>query len=568
MRVVLVWQADPAAAYAWVPPSGPGDAVVSFDALAAQELDECGARNFDDLIGWEQRSAAQHHVARLVACLRDDEALATRGFDGHALGPFVEFRARAEFAHVLRGFSAGLALGGAARSLVEDPALPAAVGLGARAALGLDVEHARYLPDVPAVKPEPLKRLGANAAMRTLAAATPVRNVRVAAVLNARVAPAITALPRAQLRAAGLGAMPFPGLDYGNSARLAARLRIPFLATLDPVRTRRATCPELGAGPAFPGEDPRLATALRRVTRGLVEVSWPRLVEAAYAVRGLRRARDLRALVLPTTAVGASRLLMDWAHRRGIAVASVQHGVYGFREHDGGDSRADVLFAWSERVGEQALAWPQPRPRIVAVGVPGMACPPARPPAHGPPRRVLVATTGRPIESALGTTSFHEQFIAVIAPGLRTLMHAGVRVELRLHPLEDRLVYRRILAGLSLDVPFAAAEPLPDAIRRAELLVAAPSSVAFEAGVLGAPVLVWTGGTPLAIRQEHLLAPLSLDLPGMFGDAAQFQTLTRGLVAEGAPTLAMGRALAAQLGSYARPFDAGRFGQGLVELAG
>ena len=52
--------------------------------------------------------------------------------------------------------------------------------------------------------------------------------------------------------------------------------------------------------------------------------------------------------------------------------------------------------------------------------------------------------------------------------------------ELRLHPLEDRLVYRRILAGLF---------------------------------------------TPLTIRQE-------------------------------------------QLGSYARPFDSGQFGQRLLELAG
>ena len=258
---------------------------------------------------------------------------------------------------------------------------------------------------------------------------------------------------------------------------------------------------------------------------------------------------------------------MDWARRRGIAVAAVQHGVYGFKEHDGGDSRADVLFAWSERVREQALAWPQPGPAVIAVGAPGMPQPPRRRNAAGPPRRVLVATTGRPIESALATTSFHEQFIAVIAPGLRTLLEAGAQVELRLHPIEDPAVYLRILAGAGLAVPFAPALPLAEAVRRSDLLVAAPSSVAFEAGVLGAPVLLWTGAIPPAIRSEHLVAPLSLDLPGMFGDQREFDALVDGLLAESAPAIRLGSELGAQLGSYAQPFDADRFAQELRELA-
>lgn len=567
MRAVLVWQADPAAAYAWIPSSAAGDAIISFDALAATELGARDARNFDDLVSWEQRSAAQHQVARLIASLQDDDLLTTRGFDGYALGPFLEYRARAEYAHVLRGFSAGLAIG-RADAVVADPALPDAVVLGARAALGLDVEGARYRPDAPALKPAPLRRVGAGTLMRALAVATPSRGVRIAAVLNAKVGVAVAAVPRAQLRAARVAAMPFPGLDYGNSARLAAQLRLPFLATLDPLVERRSRCPELGPGPSFTGQDPRLALALRRVTRVLAQTSWPQLVEAAYAVRGLRRARDLRALLLPTTAVGASRLLADWARRRGIAVASVQHGVYGFKEHDGGDSRSDVLFAWSERVREQTLAWPLPRPRVVAVGVPGMTPPPRRPAAARGLRRVLVATTGRPIESALGTTSFHEQFIAAIAPGLRALLDAGIEVELRLHPIEERAVYERILAGAGLDIPFAPALSLVEAVRRADLLVAAPSSVAFEAGLLGAPVLVWTGGAPQSVRDEHLVAPLSLELAGMFGDERGFAALAQGLLEDGAPALAIGRDLAARLAEYAQPFDAGRFAQGLRELAG
>ncbi len=404
--------------------------------------------------------------------------------------------------------------------------------------------------------------------MRALGAATPTRRVRVAAVLNAKVAPAVMALSRAQLRAAGLAAMPFPGLDYGNSARLAARLRIPFLATLDPLVARRGPPPAPLTGPDFAPADARLAAALRRVTRGLAQASWPRLVEAAYAVRGLSAAPDLRALVLPTTAVGASRLMMDWAHRRGIVVAAVQHGVYGFKEHDGGDSRADVLFAWSERVGEQAGAWPPPRPRVVAVGAPGMPRPEPRDRTSATLRRVLVATTWRPIESALAPASFHEQFVAAVAPGLALLQDAGVHVELRLHPIEDPAVYRRILASARLDLPFAAALPLAAALRDSDLVVAAPSSVAFEAGVLGVPVLLWTGGIPVALRDEHLVAPLSLELPGMFGDAHGFAALVRGLVSDRPAGLATGAALGARLAEYAEPFDAARFAQGLRELAG
>ena len=58
MRAVLVWQADPAAAYDWIPPSASGEAIISFDALAAAELGARGARNFDDLVSWEERSAS------------------------------------------------------------------------------------------------------------------------------------------------------------------------------------------------------------------------------------------------------------------------------------------------------------------------------------------------------------------------------------------------------------------------------------------------------------------------------------------------------------------------------
>jgi CDP-glycerol glycerophosphotransferase (TagB/SpsB family) len=192
----------------------------------------------------------------------------------------------------------------------------------------------------------------------------------------------------------------------------------------------------------------------------------------------------------------------------------------------------------------------------------------ARATAVTAPRHVLLATTGRPIESALAPTSFHEQFVAAVAPGLRLLQAAGVRVELRLHPIEDRAVYRRILASAGLELPFAPAVGLADALRATDLVVAAPSSVAFEAGVLGVPVLLWTGGIPHDVRVDHLLAPLSLDLEGMFADEGDFAALVRGLLGDGAPGLAAGGALGARLAEYAEPFDADRFAGGLEELAG
>ncbi|MEY2513158.1 MAG: hypothetical protein QOJ89_516 [bacterium] len=564
MRLLLVWQADPLAAYSWMPPPAPNDIVVSFDALAVADLHERDAQLSDALITWEQRSAAESQVSRLVARLRDDEALATLGLDGHRLTPFIEYRARAEFAHVLRGFAIGRAAHGC-RAVVADPSIPDAVVVGARAGLGLDVGSAPYAPDEPAAMPAPLRRLWARSIMRTMAAATPTRGVRVAAVLTAKVAPSVAALPRAQLRAAGLAAMPFPGLDYGNGARLATQLRIPLLATLDPLVARRNTAPALPRAPDLGEDDSELSAAIGRVTWGLVESSWPLFVATAHAVHALDAVSGLRALLLPTTAVGASRMLIDWARRRGVAVAAVQHGVYGFKEHDGGDSRADVLFAWSERVREQASAWPQPRPRVVAVGVAGMAHASPRPPGDGRRLRVLVATTGRPIESALAPTSFHEQFVVAITPGVRTLMDAGVGVQLRLHPRENPEVYRRILDGADLRLPFAPSMPFPEAANQADLLVSAPSSVAFEAGALGVPVLMWNGGIPSAVRRAHLVAPLSLDLPGSFSDAPQFDALVADVLAEGAP--AAGADLAAQLGSYATAFDPGAFAQGLRELA-
>ena len=75
--------------------------------------------------------------------------------------------------------------------------------------------------------------------MRALAATSKPERVRVAAVVAGKLLLALDSLPDDELRAIGLGVMPFPGLDHGNGALLALRRRLPLLATYGP---RRAGC--------------------------------------------------------------------------------------------------------------------------------------------------------------------------------------------------------------------------------------------------------------------------------------------------------------------------------------
>jgi len=566
MRLLLVWQADPSRTYGWLPPASPGDVLVSFDAVAARHLADRSPLQFDEQVSWEERSAAEHRVSRLVARVLSDPALAEQVLDGYPLSDFIAYRLRAECANVLRGWDAARAAP-SCTDVVAGPGTPSALTLGARAALGLPVSESSYVVAAPEVVPPRLRRVFAQATTRAIARVSPAARIRVAAVMAAKVVPALAALTRAQLDAAGIGAMPFPGLDYGNSTRLAARWRRPLLATLDRARPFCPPQPPFRSELRLDEQDAGLEAALQPVVDGLVRISWPQLAAAVQATDGLDRAGNLRALLLPTTAVGASQVLMHWARRRGVTVAAVQHGVYGFKEFDGGDSRADVLFAWSAAVGDQALAWPEPRPRIVAAGAPGMPQTSTRRSASGPVDHVLVATTGRPVESALATTAFHEQFVAAVAPGLADLQRQGVRVELRLHPAEARETYEAILSANGLEIGFASEIPFADAAATTDLLVSAPSSVAFEAAALGVPVLLWTGAMPPDVRREHLVAPLSDDVPGYFGAADEFLALTRGLSAPDAPTQRIALNLADRLAEFATPFDAEVFAAGLAELA-
>src|SRR5581483_5218763 len=119
-----------------------------------------------------------------------------------------------------------------------------------------------------------------------------------------------------------------------------------------------------------------------------------------------------------------------------------------------------------------------------------------------------------------------EDFIDAVVPGLARLRAAGVDVELRLHPRETAEEYRLMDARAGRE-PLALAPPGPFAqvVQRADLLVTAYSSVAFEAAALAIPVAIWTPDVPAAVRREHFLPPLADELPGTFTDAAGFEAL-------------------------------------------
>jgi hypothetical protein len=446
--------------------------------------------------------------------------------------------------------------------------------MGVRAGLGLDASVVPYaLP--PALPGSRRKRAVARQLMRVLAAGSRPERVRLAAVVAGKLSLALAALSADELRALGVGAMPFPGLDHGNGALLALRRRLPLLATSGLSRA--------GPGPAahLPERldiceaaalDRVLALLLRRLLAGAAS----EFAQAVGALAGLERARSLRALLLSNTGYGASRLLIAWAHERGLRVGSMQHGIYSSREVDDGELRVDVLFGWGEGTVEQTLGWPGQPPQVFPVGVPGMALPPvsaaarlrvatvARPPAAGL-SRVLIATSS-PADAPLAPAAICETFIDVIAPGLKRFAAAGVELQLRPHPMEDPAHYRRLLDAHELDIEVVCGGPFSAALAGMDILISAISSVAFEAAGTGLPVLLWLTDAPKWVRSKHMVTPWTENVPGMFEGVAEFTALVDGLLARPAQTFAVAHELARRLARFAEPFRADRFAEGLRVL--
>jgi hypothetical protein len=561
-RLIVVCSDDPSGRYAWIPSPRPGDVTIALDGLARADLADREPLLFDRLESWVQRSAAEHRISELLLAIRTHPAVAGARCGGYSLIEFAAPRLRFELARLLRGWTLARAAGGASESIC-DPLAPSALLMGVRAGLGLDPALAPYTMP-PALPGSRAKRAMARPLMRLLGAGSRPGHVRVVTVAAGKLSLALASLSATELRTAGVGVMPFPGLDHGNSALLALRRRLPFLPTYGTPGSGSdsAVCLPDRLGLDETMELDRALTLL--VGRVLAGVA-PELEQAVRALAPLERARSLRAILLPSAVYGASRLLIEWARRRDVRVGAMQHGIYVLRESDYGDRWADVVFGWGAGTIDHARTWPDPRPAIVPVGVPGTTA--ARPrPRTDVLRRVLIATTDA-FDAPITPMGFCDAFIDTLAPGLRSLAAAGVEFALRPHPNEDPERYRRLLRAGGLDVEVTADGPFPAAVADADLLISSTSSVAFEAAALAVPVLLWLGMAPRWFRREHLMSPWSEQASGMFESVDDFRELAAGLVERPAEVFAVARRLGLRLTCYAEPFDAARFAAGLHGLA-
>ncbi len=475
-------------------------------------------------------------------------------------------RLRDEIAHLWCGWRLAIA-GKGASELICDPEAPPALIMGARAGLGLDPSAVAYA--IPPMLPgSRVKRALARPVMRALATISKPERVRVAAVVAGKLLLALDSLPDDELRAMGLGAMPFPGLDHGNGALFALRRRLPLLATYAPRRAGRGPVVHLPARLEVEHAEP-LDQAITLLVGRLLAGAASEFARAVGSLAGLERASSLRALVLPAGASGASRLLIGWARQRGLQVGVMQHGIYSTQEVDEGERTTDVVFGWGVGTAEQTLGWPNPRPRVLPVGLPGVTTT-RRSPADNPPvanlSRALIATTGLRI-TPLSITTYCDVFIDVIASGLERLVAAGVELELRPHQLEDVERYRQLFDARDLRVKLVPTGSFSEAAARTEILIASTSSVAFEAAALGLPVLLWQGATPQWVRREYLVPPWIEHAHGMFETQDEFARLVEGLLQHPAATLELGYGLGRHLMRYAAPFQPDRFAAGLLEIA-
>jgi hypothetical protein len=560
-RLIVVCQADPAQRYEWMPTARASDLTIALDGIAYDDLASRQPLLFDELESWRERSAAEHRIAELMQAIGEHPSVSAIRCRGYSLFEFAELRLRLELARLLRGWTLARAARGA-HELICDPGASPALEIGARAGLGLDPSCVSYaIP--PALPGSRLTRSLARPVMRALAAGSRPGGVRIAAVVAGKLGLALASLPSEELHAAGIGAMPFPALDHGNGALLAMRRRLPLLATYGSVRHR--------AGPAVHmpvrldlDETEMLDRAVTLLVGRLLDGAAAELEQAVGALAGLERARSLQALVLPSAAYGASRLLIEWAHRRGLRVGAMQHGIYAFQKFDGGDRMADLIFGWGAGTSEQIQCWPEPRPAVCTVGVPGAARRAEHPPTRSL-RRALIATTNT-VDTPISRSAFCEAFLDVLTPGLRRLHAAGVELTLRPHPNEDPERYRRLLKARSLEVRVTAGGPFSASAATADMLISSFSSVAFEAGALGVPVLLWTGDTPLWVRREHLVPPWTERLQGMFEDGEDFDSLVDELLERPHATFEIAHGLSRHLAHYTEPFDPGRFREGLDAL--
>jgi hypothetical protein len=180
---------------------------------------------------------------------------------------------------------------------------------------------------------------------------------------------------------------------------------------------------------------------------------------------------------------------------------------------------------------------------------------------------VLLTTTGPYLESVIFPTAVHDTFLKDVLPGIKLMQRHGIHVALRVAPSETPERYRHALDKAGVVVSLPERVSIAEAITQHDLLVCPLSSVALEASALGVPVLMGLPSMPSEFAHEHLVAPWSKSLPGVFHDSAGFLVLIDGIAGENPPAIAMGLELASHLREYAQPFDAEAFMSALRELS-
>lgn len=564
-RLIVVHRPDFSGRYTWLPQPRPGDVTVVFDSIAGVDLADRQPILFDQLENWKERSAAKYRLNKLLGMIAEHPAVTAFERSGFRLIDFAEPRLRQEVTRLTMGWKLASA-GVGARELVCDPALPPALEMGVRAGLRLTQGTRAYsLP--PALPGSRSRRAVARQLMRVTTMVSRTERVRVAAVAAGKLALALESLTDAELRRVKLGLMPFPGLDHGNGLLLALRRRLPLLRTYGPARVGVGASVDLPETLELDGDAALDRTLTALVAQALGSAA-PELDQAVRAVSVLNGARSLRALLLPSATYSASRLLIQWAHERGVRVGAFQHGIYSSREPFGGDPGVDVIFGWGEDTSEQVACWQRPWPAVHPVGVPGVHTPaPAARKAAAPtvPRHVLIATSGID-DYPTSPVMYREAFVDTLAPGIKRLTMAGAKVELRPHPGEDPERYTQLLRARGLDVGIAPAGPFATVAKRMDILISSTSSVAFEAAALGLPVLLWLGPAPRWVRREHLVPPWTDSLPGMFDTAESLQRLIDALIERPAAGLHVAHELGRHLARYAEPFTAAAFASGLRQL--
>ncbi len=299
------------------------------------------------------RVAEEGRIAEVLAKVREHPAVARIAHTGYSLIDFAEPSLKLEIAQLLRGWTLARVHGGAGET-ARDPAASPALRMGARAGLGLDPADVSYVMPI-AVSEARIKQVGTRQIMRGVAVFSPQEHVRVAAVTTGKLALALDALTAADLRAAQVGVLPFPGSDRGSSVLFAVKRRRPLLVGYGPRRPGPGMAVHLPERLGLSSEE-ELDRALSLLVARLLADLAPKQDQAVRALGGLHHTHALRVILLANLDSSASRLLLTYARDRSLRVAVFDEYAHELRELDGDVKRLPP----DRSTTEQAQDWPGP----------------------------------------------------------------------------------------------------------------------------------------------------------------------------------------------------------------